>query len=118
LAAWQQLVWAKEILQILDRPEHHTGSKAALGHMMDSRKVLAPNGHETPLNVVADKNGFVLALGSKVPMAYRSSLRDTKVRPSLDILESTLLIPKEFIEMLLSTEFEANFEKALAECDD
>jgi hypothetical protein len=116
--AWQQLVWAKEILQILDRPEHRTGSKSSLGHMMDSRKVLSENGDKTPLNVVADKNGFTLALGTKVPMVYRTSLRNTKVRPSLDALEATLLVPKEFIEWLLTDHFEEFFEQALVECDD
>jgi hypothetical protein len=116
--AWQQLIWAKEILQILDRPEHRTGSKEALGHMMDSRKVLAQNGGQTPLNVVADKNGFTLALGAKVPMVYRNSLRSVKVRPSLEALEATLLVPKEFIEWLLTDHFEGTFEQALIECDD
>jgi hypothetical protein len=116
--AWQQLVWAKEILQILDHPEHHTGSKTALEHMMASRAVLAPNENETPLNVMADKNGFLLALGSKVPRDYRNSLRDTKALPSLETLEGILLVPKEFIERLLSEEFEAQFEQALKECDD
>lgn len=116
--AWQQLVWAKEILQILDRPEHRTDSKVALEHMMASRAVLVPNAEETPLNVVADKNGFLLALGSKVPRDYRNSLRDTKSRPSVETLEGILLVPKEFIERLLSDEFEAQFEQALRECDD
>jgi hypothetical protein len=51
--AWQQLTWAKEILQILDRPEHHTGSKTALEHMMASRAVLAPNGNEIGFNLLA-----------------------------------------------------------------
>lgn len=116
--AWQQLIWAKEILQILDRPEHHTGTKDALQNMMKSRAVLAPNGHGTPLNVVADKNGLLLALGSTVPRDYRNSLRDTKARPSLETLEGTLLVPGEFIELLLSPEFEEQFERALKECDD
>jgi hypothetical protein len=56
--AWQQLTWAKEILQILDRPEHRTGNRTALGAMMDVRKVRTPNGNGTPLNVMADKNGL------------------------------------------------------------
>jgi hypothetical protein len=87
--------------------------------MMASRAVLAPNGNGTPLNVVADKNGFLLALGSKVLRDYRNSLRDTKARPSLETLEGILLlVPKEFIERLLSDEFEAQFEQALKECDD
>jgi len=116
--AWQSLVWAKEILHVLDRSEHRTASKDALGRMLDSRKVLTPNGHETPLNVAADKNGFVLALGSKVPQVYRNALRNAKVTPSIEALENTLLVPAEFIGMLLSEEFEATFEKAIAECDD
>jgi meiotically up-regulated gene 157 (Mug157) protein len=68
--------------------------------------------------VVADKNGFTLALGTKVPMVYRTSLRNTKVRPSLDALEATLLVPKEFIEWLLTDHFEEFFEQALVECND
>lgn len=116
--AWQQLVWAKEILQILDHPEHRTGAKVALGDMLDSRKVLVKNGDSTPLNVVADRNGFTLALGSKVPMVYRTSLRNSRVRPSPETLESTLLVPAEFIDWLLTDDFERHFEKALIECDD
>jgi hypothetical protein len=114
---WQDLVWVKEILHILDKKEHFTSSQDALGHMLDSRRVLTRGGDATPLNVGADKNGFTLALGAKVPMVYRNSLRNTKVRPSLDSLEAALLVPKEFIDWLLADEFEQIFETALAECD-
>jgi hypothetical protein len=86
--------------------------------MLDSRRVLAKNGDATPLNVVADKNGFTLALGAKVPMVYRNSLRNSRVRPSLESLEAALLVPKEFIDWLLTEEFERYFETALAECQD
>lgn len=116
--AWQQLIWAKEILQILDRPEHRTGGKVALGAMMDVRKVRTPNGDGTPLNVMADKNGLTLALGSRIPQIYRNSLRNTKVRSSLQSLEATLLVPQELIDWLLSDEFEQQFEQALIECND
>jgi hypothetical protein len=116
--AWQQLVWAKEILQILDRPEHRTGSRRALGDMMDSRQVLTDNGDDTPLNVVADRIGFTLALGSKVPRVYRNSLRNTLTLPSLESLEAILLVPKTFIPWLLTPGFETRFEGALEACDD
>jgi hypothetical protein len=115
---WQDLVWVKEILGILDPPKHRTNSKAALGDMLDSRKVLTPNGDGTPLNVVADKSGFTLALGSMVPMVYRTSLRGMKNRPPLDVLEGSLLVPKEFIDWLLTDHFENYFSRAITECRD
>ena len=114
---WQQIVWAKEILQILDRAEHRTNSRLALGHMMDNREVFALNGRGTPLNVMADKNGLTLALGSKVPRTSRNALRNARVRPSNEALEGILLVPIDFIPWLLSEEFETDFERALAECD-
>jgi hypothetical protein len=116
--SWQDLVWVKEILQILDKKAHFTSAADALGHMLDSRTVLAKNGDATPPNVMADKNGFTLALGAKVPMVYRTSLRNSRVRPSLDALEAALLVPKEFIDWLLTEQFERDFDTALAECDD
>lgn len=113
---WQDLVWTKEILQILDRPEHRTASKASLGHMLDSRQVLAEHTDGIPLNVMADKNGFTLAVGSMVPTVYRTMLRSPKSRPSP--LEATLPISQEFIPWVLSPQFEQNFEAALSQCDD
>ena len=70
------------------------------------------------LFVCRSKIAGLLALGSKVPRDYRNSLRDTKARPSMETLERILLVPNEFIERLLSDEFEARFEQALKECDD
>ncbi len=116
--AWQQLIWVKEILQILDRSEHRTDTQAALGAMLDNRKVLTGNGNGIPGNVVADKIGLTLALGCKVPMVYRTSLRNTKVRPSNEALEATLLVPAFLIDWLLSDEFEKVFEQALIDCND
>jgi hypothetical protein len=116
--AWQQLVWAKEILQILDRPEHHTGTKTDArahdgqqGRSRPQREQNSPKCHGRQKRLPA-------ALGSKVPRDYRNSLRDTKARPSLETLEGILLVKKEFIERLLSNAFEAQFEQALKECDD
>lgn len=87
--------------------------------MMDTRKVLTPNGHSTPLNVVADKAGFILALGSNVPRLYRNALRNFKDSlPNKTVLENTLFVPAEFIDMLLSPDFENMFEKAIEECND
>lgn len=115
--AWQDLVWVKEILGILDLPRHRTKSKAALGEMLDNRIVLTPNGDNTPLNVVADKNGFTLALGCMMPAAYRASLRKMTPRPPIEVLEGMVLVPREFIDWLLTDDFESRFERALAECD-
>jgi hypothetical protein len=112
--AWQD----KEILGILDTPEHHTNTKAKLGDMLDNRRVLTQNGHGTPPNVVADKIGFTLALGTMVPMVYRTSLRAMKNRPPLEVLEGTISVPKEFIEWILTDEFEHSFSKAIADCQD
>jgi hypothetical protein len=116
---WQDLVWTKEILGILDGPKHWTRDRASLGNMLDSRESRGPSGDSTPLNVKADKNGLTLALGCAVPRAYRKTLREqnylTKHAPAQ--LETMLLVPAEFIKWLLSPEFEADFDRALVECD-
>jgi hypothetical protein len=114
--AWQDLVWAKEILHILDGPGHATHADN-LGDMLDSRAVNGPTGDGTPLNVMADKNGFILALGCKIPHTYRVSLRKSLDRPGHDQLEKTLMVPTDFIEDLLNPKFEEEFATALAECD-
>ena len=51
-------------------------------------------------------------------MVYRNALRASKTRPSLDSLEATLLVPRDFIDWLLSEDFETDFETALRECND
>jgi hypothetical protein len=113
--SWQDLVWTKEILHILDRNAHWTQNKNALGHMLDNRTTLEPHDDGTPLNVKADKNGVTLALGCKVPHTYRTSLR--KARPALGALEGMLLVPAEYCEWLLTDDFETHFGNAVGECD-
>ena len=111
--AWQNLVWIKEILGILDGPEHWTKNKASLGHMIDSRETIGPHAAGTPPNVLADKNGFTLAVGCAVPGAYRRSLRDQRQRKRAEELESELLVPREFIDWMISPAFEEQFQAAL-----
>lgn len=116
---WQDLVWTKEILQILDDKGHRTYNKDALAHMLDNRAAQGPTPNGTPLNVMADKNGFTLALGSMVPKGYRDILRKQRAKENVkvELLEKQILVPAEFIEWLLSDKFEADFETALKECD-
>jgi hypothetical protein len=116
---WQDLVWTKEILGILDGPDHWTRDKSSLGDMLDNRAPREPHGVSTPLNVKADKNGLTLALGCAVPRAYRKTLRDQKFseKYSTKQLETMLLVPEEFIAVLLGPEFETDFDRALAECE-
>jgi hypothetical protein len=117
--AWQDLIWTKEILGVLDHPEHRTKDRTSLGHMIDNRSALPPHGAGTPANVIADKNGFTLALGCAVPFEYRKVLRKEKYldRFSGEQLEELLLIPEEFIAHLLSEGFEKSFEEALQHSD-
>ena len=117
--AMQNLVWTKEIIQVLDRPEHRTNNKEALGHMLDNRSVADPHTPATPANVKADKDGFTLALGCTVPYAYREILRREKYleRFSLEQLEEQLLVPAEYIQRLLNPSFETEFEACLLQCD-
>jgi len=115
---WQDLVWTKEILQILDGKNHRTDSREALGHMLDSRDVQRRS-NGTPLNVRADMNGLALALGATIPKAYRTILRQQNFidkHPPAQ-LEQTLLVPAEFLTWVISEEFEKNFETAVHECD-
>jgi hypothetical protein len=116
---WQDLIWTKEILQILDRPEFRTTNKESLGHMMDNRETIGPHGDATPPNVGADRDGITLALGCAIPLGYRKVLREQEFlkKYTIEQLESQLLIPSEFIEWLLSDAFEQDFEIALARCD-
>lgn len=116
--AWQDLIWIKEILQILDHPEHRTNERDKLGRMLDNRQTNSPNGRDTPLNVMADKVGLTLALGSAIPHAYREILREQRYleRYSPDDLEQILNIPAELIPIVLETTFEKTFEDALLSC--
>lgn len=116
--AWQDVVWIKEILQILDRIDQRTDDPAKLRSMLANRAVATPNGTGTPGHVVADKNGLTLALGSAIPRGYRKVLRDQNYldRYDVDELEHMLLIPAEWVEFLLDESFEPVFEEALASC--
>lgn len=115
----QDLVWTKEIIGILDRPEHRTKNKNALGHMLDNRRVAAPHSPGMQRNVIADKNGFTLALGCTVPHAYREILRRERVLEKFtsEQLEAQLLVPAEYITELLDPSFEADFDAKLLQCD-
>lgn len=114
--AWQYVVWIKEILQIFDHVEERTKTTLAFIEMLRLRSTIN-NGSDMP-SVKADKNGFVLAMGSAVPSRYRDVLRKEKflTRYSLDELEKILFVPKEKIEFLLGDQFEGAFEKALISC--
>jgi hypothetical protein len=116
---WQDLVWTKEILGILDGPDHWTSDKALLGHMLDSRGELLARSTGTPLNVLSDRNGLTLALGCTIPFGYRRTLRDQHSLAKFDTeqLESIIMVPAELIEWLLNLAFEEEFERALQECD-
>ncbi len=117
--AWQSLAWTKEIIHILDRPEHRTGNKEALGHMLDNRDTSTEHSENTPYNVRADKDGFTLALGCTVPQGYRHILRTDKYieRFTPAQLEEIIPVPSEYIPQLLDPQFEGQFEKALLACD-
>jgi hypothetical protein len=116
---WQDLVWTKELLGILDDPSHWTTNKQLLGHTLDNRESTNPHEPGTPLNVMADKNGVALALGCAVPGAYRAKLRaeDCLSKYSSEDLEEILCVPAEFFVWLFGPQFETDFERALKECD-
>jgi hypothetical protein len=116
--AWQDVIWTKEILQILDSLDHRTDTQDKLGQMLEHRRPHAPYGDGTPTHIVADANGFTLALGCTVPQSYRDTLRQQRYldRYPLDVLEGMLLIPAEWVEFVLSPSFEDNFNLALASC--
>ena len=114
---WQNVVWIKEILQIFDANGERTNTKEKLREMLSVRQTTDSNNGESP-HVIADKNGFVLALGTAVPKAYREILRDQDFysRFSNEELEKMLNIPNEFADFVLGKEFESKFDAALAEC--
>lgn len=117
--AWFQLVWIKEIIQILDRTSHRTDTSEKLGSMLDNRMATSPNGNGTPSHIIADKTGFTLALGSAIPLTYREILREQGYleKYSLSQLEEMLVIPKEFVRFVLESSFEKTFDEALQHCD-
>lgn len=117
--AWQDVVWIKEILQILDPPNSRTDNKEKLFRMLENRHTTTPNGDATPQNVVADKDGFILALGCAIPFGYREILRNQDYLNRFDVseLEHLLIIPKRFIVTVLDPSFEKKFEEALSRLD-
>lgn len=118
---WQNLVWTKEMLQALDAEDALTSDAEKLGKVIDMREVHEPNGHDTPANVIADRNGFTLALGCAMPRGYREHLRaeiaeNGKLDP-LHIANMASYIPEEYIEFIVNIGFEEKFQIALQEID-
>lgn len=116
---WQNLVWIKEMLQALDSEDALTSDGEKLAQVIEMSDVHEPNGDDTPLNVVADRNGFTLALGCAIPKRLRDLLR-SELASSGSIapirradLES--YIPAEYVDYLLDEAFEQEFENALSE---
>jgi len=116
---WSNVTWIKEMLQALDSGECLTSSKEDLGVMIDNRIAILPNGDDTPPNLIADKNGFILALGSAVPLGYRKRLREMRKLGALplNIIETLNHIPKDYIDFVLNESFEGAFEQALKETE-
>ncbi len=116
---WQHVTWIKEMLQIIDSASHYTSDKDKLGAMLETRRTTDPNGDGTPLNVVADKHGFILALACAVPREYRETLRKGRFleRVGQDAIANITNIPPEYVDRILDIEFEIAFEKALKEIE-
>lgn len=118
-AHWQHLSWTKEILQALDDSSQRTNNKEKLEAMLRTRVANSPNGNSTPPNIVADKNGFILALGCMVPARYREILRKENFLERFagkeDQLADILNIPQEYVEAVIDDSFEDLFEKKLRE---
>ena len=117
--AWQDLIWTKEILQILDPKTRWTDAETKLAEMLSMRIAYSPNGNGTPPHVVADKAGLTLALGMAIPHAHRTTLRLSNALGDFtaEDLEKRLIIPSEFIPAVLDPKFAEEFEVALSECD-
>lgn len=116
---WQYLVWIKEMLQALDSEDALTSDAEKLAQVIEMNDVHAPNGDDTPPNVVADRNGFTLALGCAIPKVLRNTLRTESASPAgISSLRRAGLenyIPAEYIDYILHEEFEQAFENALNE---
>lgn len=117
---WQNTIWVKEMLQVIYPPSHFTSDKDKLGTMLDNRSANEPHAENTLPHVIADKNGFILALGCIVPGGLRDVARknDYQTAYGLDRLSEMWLIPEEFVSMILSEDFEARFNQALDEIDE
>lgn len=116
---WQNLVWTKEMLQALD-PEHAlTSDSDKLRQVIEMGEVHEPHDSDTDACVVADKNGFTLALGCAIPRAYREKLRkEIQETGKLDPLERANMenyIPAEYVDSVLGPGFEDEFNRALDE---
>jgi hypothetical protein len=119
---WQNLVWTKEMLQALDSEEALTSDSEKLGKVIDMKGVHEPNGHDTPAHIVADKNGFTLALGCAIPKGYRDLLRkEISENGKIDPLHRANMesyIPAEYIDFVVDLEFETKFQTALSEINE
>jgi len=118
-AAYQHVIWIKEIIQIFDSVDHRTDTADKLQTMLVNRATNPTHSSEGESHVVADKNGFILALGVAVPRAYREICRKQNFLaryPNEDI-EKLLNIPAEFVEFVLGQDFAKEFEAALAACE-
>jgi hypothetical protein len=117
--AWQHLAWIKEIIHILDRPEHRTHDTEGLKQLLDHRGKMPKDGAPLPLHVQADHNGLTLALGCALPQEYRHILRTEKYleKYSAQQLEALLSVPAEYVLQILDPQFEGQFEAALISCD-
>ena len=116
---WQNLVWTKEMLQALDSEEELTSDPAKLKNVLKMRAIHEPHSDDTPPNVVADKNGFTLALACEIPKKYRDYLRnEIATHGRLDPLHRADMenyIPEEYVDAVLSLDFEPDFDRALQE---
>ncbi len=116
---WQNLVWIKEMLQGLDSEDALTSDAEKLDQVIAMSDVHEPNGHDTPPNVVADRNGFTLALGCAIPQKLRDALRRELIATGgLSPLRRADLenyIPSEYVDHVLDEAFEQEFDNALKE---
>jgi hypothetical protein len=109
--AWQHVVMTKEILHILDPADQRTRDRDGLARMLGRTMDDAFGG--SGMNVVADKVGFILAVGTAIPGAYRKTLRGQKTHNYAD-LERILNVPSALISIVLLQQFENDFEAALS----
>ena len=108
-------MWIKEILQIFDHVDERTNTKQAFLDALRMRNTEVQSSSNELPSVQADRNGFVLALGSSVPFRYRKVLRAQRFfdRYCPQDLEKLLFVSMEKIEFLLGDTFEEAFKDAL-----
>lgn len=114
--AWQHVVMTKEILHILDPPDQRTKDKQGLAKMLGETVGDVDAFGGSGLNVIADRLGFTLALGSAIPGKYRQTLRKGKPHSHIHLadLERLLNVPSALISLVLDPQFEDGFERALS----